>query len=335
MRWTALVLGLTILSAGVGAAKDLELRFVDTEGGQATLVVTPAGESLLIDAGWPGNNGRDADRIVKAAKSMGLTKIDYLLVTHYHTDHVGGVAQLAAKFPVGTMIDHGESTETNSRAQELEKTYKDVFAKGVKRLTVKPGDVLPLKGVKVEVVTARGERIPKPLKNGGQKNALCGQEAKKADDPSENARSIGILMTYGKFRFVDLGDLTWNKELELACPENAVGPVELYLTTHHGLDASGPKTIVHALQPKVAIMNNGAKKGGSPAAWQVISSSPGLRDMWQLHYAVAGGKENNVDEARIANIEEKCEGFGIEVTARKDGQFQVKNQRNGLAKSYR
>ncbi|MBI5281730.1 MAG: MBL fold metallo-hydrolase [Candidatus Solibacter usitatus] len=324
------------LALPAGAAKkSLHLSFIDTEGGQATLLVTPSGESLLVDAGFPGNNGRDSDRIVAAAKKAGLQRIDYLLVTHYHLDHVGGVPEFAAKFPVGTVIDHGANTETGGSARKIEAGYLELVAKGVKRLTVKPGDVLPLKEIRVEVVTARGERMAKAVKGGGKYNPLCAQATRRADDATENARSIGVVVTFGKFRFVDLGDLTWNKELDIACPEHMIGPVDLYLTTHHGTDSSGPAAIVHGLQPRVAIMNNGAKKGGSAAAWKVVSASPGLEDMWQVHYALAGGKEANVQEERIANVEEKCQGFGIEVEAEKDRKFTVTNLRSGQKKSYK
>jgi len=233
---TILFLVVSGLAFAAGPQKTVDFHFIDTEGGQATLIVTPSGESVLVDAGWPTADRRDAKRIVEAAKKAGLKRIDYLLMTHYHLDHVGGVPQLAEAFPVVTMVDHGSNTETNRRAKELEDAYLRVAATGVKRMQVKPGDVLKLKGIRIDIVTARGERISKPLKNGGQKNPLCGQEPKKADDPSENARSIGFLLTFGKFKFVDLGDLTWNKELEIACPEHFIGPVDLFLTTHHGLD---------------------------------------------------------------------------------------------------
>jgi len=336
MRTIHLLLLAALATAPLPAAKnDLKITFIDTEGGQATLLVTPSGQSLLIDAGWPGYNGRDSDRIVAVAKKAGLTKIDFLLVTHYHMDHVGGVPELAAKFPIGTLIDHGTNTETNRGAKELEAGYQKVLATGAKRLTVKPGDTLPLKDIHVEVVSARGERIPKALKGGGQKNALCGQEPKKAEDPTENGRSIGVLITYGKFRFVDLGDLTWNKELDLVCPDHMIGPVDLYLTTHHGMDASGPAAMVHGLRPRVAVMNNGAKKGGSPAAWKVVSTSPGLADMWQVHYSIAGAKDANVPEERIANLEEKCQGHNIEVEAGKNRTLTVTNTRNGTKKTYK
>ncbi|WP_321476790.1 MBL fold metallo-hydrolase [uncultured Paludibaculum sp.] len=335
MRWTLVFLMAGALSLPAANRKNLEITFIDTEGGQATLLVTPSGESLLVDAGFPGNNGRDSDRIVAAAKKAGLTKIDYLLVTHYHLDHVGGVPELAAKFPVGTLIDHGANVETGRGADTLNAAYQKVIASGAKRLTVKPGDILPLKDLRIEVITANGERIPKPVKGGGQKNPVCGTEQRRADDPSENARSIGVLMTFGKFRFVDLGDLTWNKELDAACPDHLIGPVDLFLTTHHGLDQSNSASMVHGLHPRVAIMNNGAKKGGSPAAWSIVSASPGLQDLWQIHYAEAGGKDHNVAEERIANPQVPCQGAGIEVAAGKDGVFTVTNQRNGLKKTYK
>lgn len=315
--------------------KGLHFHFVDTEGGQATLIVTPSGHSIVVDAGWPGNDGRDAKRIAAAVRAAGLQSIDTMLVTHYHLDHVGGVPELAAAIPIKEFWDHGGNTETDSSAQKLEEAYKKVLATGAKRRTIRVGDTLKFGDVTIEFVTARGERIPKPLEAGGQPNPLCGTEPRKADDPTENARSIGFVLTYGKFRFVDLGDLTWNKELELACPEHFIGPVDLYLTTHHGFDQSGCKAIVHGLRPKVAIMNNGARKGGSPAAWDIVQSSPGLQDLWQLHYSVAGGEAHNVPEARIANMEAACQGHGITVDVAQDGAFTVTNLRNQQSKRYK
>jgi beta-lactamase superfamily II metal-dependent hydrolase len=314
-------------------AKDLQIHFVDVEGGQATLIVTPAGQSLLVDAGWPGFEGRDANRIVAAAKKAGVSKIDYLVLTHYHRDHSGGIEQLAEKIPVGTFVNHGPNTETGAAPDELSASYARAAAKG-KTLVVKPGDKIPLKGVDVTVVTARGERIAKPLPGAGQANALCASAKPGQPDPTENARSLGIVVQYGKFRFFDIGDLTINKELELACPANLIGKVDVYLTTHHGLDSSGPAALLHALAPRVAIMNNGAKKGGTPPAWQIIKASPGLEDLWQVHYSIAGGSNNNVAEPMIANMEEKCEGHGLSITASDNGAFKVTNTRNGNTKSY-
>ena len=331
----ALLLPLLLSLAGPAAAAKpgLDIYFIDVEGGQATLLVTPKKESLLVDAGWPGFNGRDADRIAAAAKKAGLKQIDYLMITHYHTDHVGGVEQIAAKIPVGTFVDHGKNMETGPGPERLSASYEKAMGKA-KHLVLKPGDRIPFKEMEVTAVSANGELIGKNLAGGGAPNALCAAAPKKNDDPTENARSLGVHVRYGKFRFLDLGDLTWNKELELVCPNNRVGKVDVYLTTHHGMDASGPAAIVHSLAPRVAIMNNGAKKGGAAPAWQAVKASPGLEDLWQVHFALAGGKENNAAEEMIANVDEKCQGFGLMVSAAKTGAFSVTNERNGKTKQY-
>lgn len=339
MRALALTaLSLTLFCGGALPAQSqdtLKLYFVDVEGGQATLIVTPQGQSLLIDAGWPGHDGRDAKRIIAAAQSAGVKQIDYLLVTHYHLDHVGGVADLASRFPVKTLVDHGTNVETDPGAKKLNEAYQQVLAKGTQRLTVKPGDKLPIEGITVTVVTAAGKHLERALPEGGRTNSACGEEQPRPNDPSENAQSVGVVIGYGKFRFVDMGDLTWNKELEISCPTHQIGPVDLYLTSHHGLDQSGSKALVYGLHPRVAIMNNGAKKGGSPAAWKIVSSSPQLEDLWQLHTALAGGTETNVNEQKIANVDEQCQGYGIVVTAKQNREFTVTNQRNQFSKTYK
>ena len=312
--------------------KPLDIHFIDVEGGQATLVVSPSGESMLVDTGWPGFDGRDAERIAAAAKQAGVSKIDYLVITHYHTDHVGGVPQLAARLPVRTFVDHGPTVEQGDAPAKLFTAYTETRAKG-RHLQVKPGDKIPIAGVDVQVVVAGGDPIAQPLAGGGAANPLCAQFKAKDPDPSENARSVGTVITFGRFRMIDLGDLTWNKEHDLVCPNNRLGTVDVYLTTHHGLDQSGAPVIVHALHPRVAEMNNGAKKGGSPAAWQVVRSSPGLEDLWQLHYAVDAGRDHNVPEPLIANMDEST-SYGIRISARADGSFTVTNGRNGQSKSY-
>jgi hypothetical protein len=199
---------------------------------------------------------------------------------------------------------------------------------------VKPGDKLTLKGADVLVLTADGNVIDKAAPGGGQANPLCAKATKKEDDPTENARSLGVLVTFGSFKFIDIGDLTWNKELELACPANKVGPVDLYVTTHHGMDVSGPEALVHALHPRVAIMNNGSRKGGTPAAWKIVKASPGLEDLWQLHFANAGGQENNVSNAFLADLNDTGEGNYIKVSATKTGAMTVFNSRNKHTKTY-
>lgn len=329
--------GIALLACAVhalhAAPKTLDLYFIDVEGGQATLVVTPAKQSMLIDAGWPGFNGRDAARIVAAAKKAGVKTLDYLVVTHYHVDHVGGVAPLLEKLPARTVVDHGPNNETTKSAVELFRTYEAAIAK-VQRISVKPGDTIPMKGLEVQVVTSNGDRAPSAVKGAGSANPLCPPSHSYPEDKSENARSIGLLFTFGKFRFVNLGDLTSAKEMDLACPENRIGAVDLYLATHHGLAQSNAREIVHAIRPRVAIMNNGARKGGSPDAWRIIRSAPGLEDLWQLHFAVAGGAETNSPESVIANLDERCEGKYIKVSASADGGFTVLNSRNGFEKKY-
>lgn len=336
MRSIVAAVAVFALAVSAPAASTLDIYFIDVEGGQATLLVSPSGESLLVDAGWPGFNGRDSGRIAAAAKKAGLRQIDYLLVTHYHLDHVGGVPELAEKIPVVHFVDHGQSTEAGRpQGDQLANAYYAVRDKA-KHIVVKPGDMIPIRGIKAQVVAARGEVLPKPLSKAAAGNSLCGSVEKKEDDGSENARSVGLLVTYDKFRFVDLGDLTWNTELGLACPENKIGPVDVYLTTHHGMDISGPPALVHTLHPRVAIMNNGAKKGGSPAAWQIIKDSPGLEGFWQVHYAVAAGNDHNVEEKYIANPgADSCGGSGIKLSAQSNGGFTVVNERTGYQETYK
>jgi beta-lactamase superfamily II metal-dependent hydrolase len=316
------------------AAKNLEVYSIDVEGGQATLLVSPSGESILVDTGWAGHNRRDADRILAAAKSAGVKKIDYLVITHYHADHAGGVPQLAEKIPIRNFVDHGASVETGKDADVLFNAYAAFRDKGT-HIQVKPGDTIPIKGLEVRVLSSGGDVIPSPLPGAGQPNPECSSFERHEVDPSENARSVGILIGYGDFRMIDLGDLTWNKEFDLVCPANKIGAVDVYLVSHHGMNMSGSPQFVHALHPRVAIMNNGARKGGSPEIWQTIHDTPGLLDLWQLHFAVAGGKEHNSSDTVIANLDELCEGKWLKLTAQKDGTFTVYNSRNKYERTYK
>ena len=316
------------------AAKNLEVYFVDVEGGQATLLVSPGGESMLIDTGWGGFNKRDAGRIAAAAKHAGVKRIDYLVITHFHSDHVGGVPQLAEKLPIRTFVDHGETVETDKDAQVLYKSYASFREKGT-HLQVKPGDTVPVKGLDVKVVSAGGSAIASPLPGGGKPNADCAAFQKHEVDTSENAQSVGLLIQYGSFRMLDLGDLTWNKEFDLVCPQNKIGPVDLYVVSHHGMNMSGSPQLLHALSPRAAVMDNGARKGGSPEIWQTIHDTPGLQDIWQLHFSVAGGKDRNSADTVIANVDEICEGKWIKLTATKEGAFTLENSRNRFAKTYK
>jgi competence protein ComEC len=318
-----------LLTAGAHAkaGKPLHIYFIDVEGGQATLVVSPTGQSVLIDTGWPDANGRDAGRIAAAAEAAGIKQIDYVLITHYHRGHVGGVTQLASRMKISAFVDHGPNQEDSDAARENFAAYQKVLAKA-KHVVVQPGDGLPLRGMTVRVLTAAGEHIGMPLPGMGEANSLCGSEPEAPADASENARSLGVLLIYGKFRFIDLGDLTKKKELELVCPNNLVGAVDLYLVTHHGLDQSNAKAMVWALHPRVAVMNNGAHKGASPEACQIIRDSPGLEDLWQLHSAADADKECNAADMFIANVDENSDGRYIKVSAEPDGTFTVLNTRN-------
>jgi competence protein ComEC len=334
---SSLSLGLLVSAAPAPLAqKALQIYFVDVEGGQATLFVTPEGKSLLIDTGWPGNNGRDANRIAAAAKDAGIKKIDFVLITHYHDDHVGGAPQLAAKIPVGTFIDHGENRETNDAgASRVFAAYHALLSTGkYKHITAKPGEVLPITGMQVRVVTADGDLIERTLPGGGKENASCANAAKPPVDVTENPRSLGTLITFGKLRILDLGDLTSDKEMDLMCPMNKIGAVDIYVVSHHGFLQSGSAVLVHAITPRVAIMDNGAKKGGSPAAWDVIEKAPGLEDLWQLHYSEEGGDAHNVAAAFLANLHGPDTGNYLKVTASADGSFEVLNSRTRETKKY-
>lgn len=314
-------------------AKALQIYFIDVEGGQATLIVSPSGESLLIDTGWPDNEGRDSDRIVTAAHSAGIKQIDYVVITHFHRDHVGGVSQLVEGIKIGTFVDHGPNQEDSEVTRTDYAAYEKAVG-GHPRMTVKPGWGLPIKGIQVRVLSAAGDVIDTPLPGAGRANAYCGSEPPAPTDDTENARSVGVLVTYGRFRFLDLGDLTKKKELGLACPNNLIGGVDLFLVTHHGADLSNPKALVWALHPQVAVIDNGPRKGSSPAAWQIVHDSPGLEDLWQLHYAEESDKLHNVDADHIANVKEHCEGAFLKVSAESDGSFALTNSRTGVTKSY-
>jgi len=320
-------------SAATASPKPLQIYFIDVEGGQATLVVSPSGESLLIDTGWPGYEGRDADRIVAAAHQAGIQQLDFVLITHYHRDHVGGVPQLVDGIKVGTFVDHGPNLEDSEVTRVDYAAYEKAIA-GHAHVVVKPGWGLPIKWLEVRVLSAAGDHLTAPLPGAGEANPYCKGQPAEAEDATENARSVGVLITYGKFRFLDLGDLTKKKEMEIACPNNLLGTVDLFLVTHHGADLSNPKPLVWALHPRVAVIDNGPRKGSSPAAWQIVHDSPGLEDLWQLHYAAESDKDHNVADDRIANVKENCEGKYIKVAAEPDGTFTVTNARTGVQKTY-
>ncbi len=314
----------------------LRIYFVDVEGGQSTLFVTPANESLLIDTGWPGHEERDADRIVAAAKNAGINKIDYVLITHFHTDHVGGLPQLAAKIPINAFIDHGDNREsTDADTVKGWNAYQQLVAsKKYQRISLKPGDPLPVKGLDGVVVSADGVLIDHPLPGAGAENASCKDAQNYPADQTENARSLGSVFTFGKLRILDLGDLTSDKEMGLVCPQNKLGKIDIYIVSHHGWSQSGSPALLNAIAPRVAIMDNGAKKGGSPSTWEIIEKSPNLENLWQLHYSDEGGSAHNVPAEFIANVKGPDAGNYIKLTAWPDGKFEVFNSRTQQTKLY-
>jgi competence protein ComEC len=336
LRYLSAVLACVACFGGhlAAATKDLTAYFIDVEGGQATLFVTPAGESILIDTGWGGFNGRDADRIGAAAKGAGVRQIDYLIVTHFHTDHVGGVPAIAARLPIRNFVDHGDTVEHTPAGQKLFDEYQKEVAKGT-HIVVKPGDKLPIKGIEWMIVSAAGNVIDKPLSGAGKTNPFCAEFKPQDVDATENARSVGSIIGYGKFRAADLGDLTWNKEHDLMCPNNKLGQVDVLVVSHHGNNLSSSAVLVHALHPKVAVMNNGEKKGGAVVTLNTIHASPGLADLWQSHFSAEGGKDHNTAENMIANMTaEPDTGNYLKLTAHQDGHFEVTNSRTGYSKKY-
>jgi competence protein ComEC len=312
---------------------NLLIYSIDVEGGQATLLVSPSGGSLLVDTGWPGSNGRDAERIQAAMKDAGITQIDNVLITHFHTDHVGGVPELVKRVKVGEFLDHGVNREDSDITRKDFAAYTSAIGNTPRR-TLHPGDAINVAGLNINVVTADGDHISAVPGIKPEPNPNCAKEPKWTLDQSENPRSVGILVRLGQFSFLDLGDLTKPKELDLVCPNNPLSKVSLFLVSHHGLDQSNSKSLVDAVHPRAAIMNNGAHKGGSPEAWQTVSESVGPKNLFMLHTAEGSDAAHNGSDEMIANPKGDGEGHYLKVTASRDGGFSVTNSRTGETKKY-
>ena len=293
--------------AAQSPSKTLQIYYVDTEGGQATLFVAPSGESLLVDTGNPGT--RDTDRIMLALDDAGVKQIDHLVLTHHHGDHIGGLAELSKRVPIRRFYDHGPTAEGDrAGSQGFHESYEQSRA-GATRTIVKPGDKVLIPGLDITFVSSAGEVLKTNLPGAGRPNPACAEFTEKdlsqVFDP-DNSYSAGFVLAFGEFRTIDLGDLTWNHEGRLACPTNRIGTIDLYLTTHHGINQSSAPALVHALRPRVAIMNNGTRKGGAVETFQTLESSPGFEDLWQLHWSYNVMMDHNAPGVFIANIDDNA-----------------------------
>jgi competence protein ComEC len=331
------LLGLFLAVASLAQAqtKNLDIYWIDVEGGAATLLVSPTGESLLIDTGWT-VDGRDAKRIYAATQQAGLKKIDYLVMSHFHADHAGGLPALSKMIPIDHFYDRGDVIEKEN--QQWLDGYVGA-AKG-KRTIVKPGDMIPIKGFQALVVSSNMELISKPV-NGGGPNPFCSGAEQKPSAGPENARGVGLLLTYGKFKFLNLIDLDWQKEMELACPINRVGKVTVYQTGRHGaFDGAGAPAFLGAIAPQVVIVNNGPRKGlgqNKSNGYLRLAKNPGIEGIWQGHLSLLDpDPAHNTSPDMIANLEETadCKGNWIKASVAADGKFTVTNGRNGFAKTY-
>jgi beta-lactamase superfamily II metal-dependent hydrolase len=356
----ALTLGAVVLVAQ--ARKTLDIWIVDVEGGNATLFVTPAGQSVLIDTGNGGaNSARDAGRILEATRDAGLTQIDHLITTHWHGDHFGAMADVAKGIPIRAYYDHGPTIQPQPASEEFLKTVYPGLIAQAKHTVVKPGDRITVPGLDWRVVSSAGQVLQTNLPGAGRPNPYCAGFKPQDVDKTENAQSVGSYITFGKFRVVHMGDLTWNKEAELMCPNNRLGTTDLLVVAHHGQPVSNADVMVHALRPRVSIINNGTRKGGQPDAMKVILNSPGLEDVYQIHFSLLGGQEYTVPGMFIANtFDDQLDAMPIgawtpppqgqqappapvhngkaywfKVSAQQDGTFTVTNTRNNFSKTYR
>ncbi len=328
------------------------------------LFVSPSGESVLIDTGNGGDGAkRDADRIVEAAHDAGLKQIDHLILTHYHADHIGGLVELASRIPIKHFIDHGPmNMQPGPAVDPILKQYAEMYAKA-KHTVAKPGEKIPVAGLDWTIVSSAGQVVKTPLPGAGKPNLYCSTFAPppRRDSALEDDQSVGSFISFGKFRAVHLGDPTQEKQHEFMCPNNLLGSVDLLLTPRHGVDHG--EMFVHALHPRVVVMNNGTRKGGGPAAMKVLFSSPGLEDVWQLHFSQLGGQEYTVPGVFIANYLDEPQAamsvapmpdprdtpqiqappapqhngiaHYIKIVADQTGTFTVTNPRNGFSKTYK
>jgi len=330
---TRLFLAVLVFPLGLAAAaagRSLEIYFIDVEGGASTLLVTPAGETVLIDTGYGQREGRDPARVMAAMRAAGVDRLDIFVATHLHNDHVGGLPELAAQVPIGVIVDYGEPLGIDRMVNNVIRTYGPVRDAHTAR-QVKPGDRLPLAGVRADVVSAGGDLVETPLAGGGQATPGCDRAEDHVEDGTENYRSVGLMIEHGAFRFLALGDLSGNTLTRIVCPIDRLGPVSAYLVAHHGDYDSNVPALYAALRPRVAVLNNGPAKGGSPDAFRTLHGLAGLEDLWQLH---ASRVARNAGDDFVAYFDNTTDGNWIHLRAQDDGSFTLTNGRNGFTRAY-
>jgi beta-lactamase superfamily II metal-dependent hydrolase len=364
----ALVLVVAAASALAQTSKALTLYVIDVEGGNAQLYVTPSGETLLIDTGNAGAAAvRDAERILAAAKDAGVSRLDRLITTHFHADHVGGIAEVAARLPVAEFIDHGPNVQPGGAIDAVMQQYASLYGKA-KHTVARPGDRIPLTGLDWRIVSSGGATLTASLPGGGRPNPFCAGFKKQEVNPvsgqpvgnTEDEQSVGSQVTFGRFRLLYVADLPWNKEFDLMCPTNRIGAVDLFVASRHGQFSSNSEALVHAVQPRVAIVNNGIRKGGQPETMRILFTAPRVEDVWQIHFSELSGQEYTVPGSFIANLFDQPQpampvapmppvarggqappvpphngpAYWLKITAQQDGTFTVMNSRNGFSRTY-
>ena len=335
--WMMLAI-LNVLFLPNAFAQSLDVYFVDVEGGAATLIVTPERESILIDSGWRREDGRDAKRIYQVAtEQAGVQEITYLVTTHFHQDHYGAAPRLSQMIPILNFLDSGPRSELKEDPQFPIFYTAYIRASRGQRQKLKPGDEIPLRQglLPVRLICLASDRQTQTQT--GSQNPECSNQRAKTEDPTDNARSVGLLLRFGDFEFLDLGDLTWNLEAKLICPVNVIGTVDAYQVTHHGLETSNNPVLVRSIQPTVAIINNGPNKGGEPGVFTLLKSIENLQDIFQVHLNLRTGAEKNTSLDRIANLgpEKGCAGRWIRLSVSSDAStFTLTNSRNQLAWTY-
>lgn len=339
------------VAAQAQATAPLRIIMVDVEGGAAALYITPEGHSLLIDTGWPTGMGgarpepgkpappplNSAERIASAARAAGLSRIDYLVVSHYHVDHLGGVEDLLKLIPVGTVIDHGPNREVSPESagrfttSARYATYLKAI-EGKPHRTMKAGETLKIDGLDLLAVNSDREIFAAPA--GSKANDACAKATEKAvDGGEENARSLGFLMRWGKARLLAMADTSWNVENTLACPQNRIAPVDLYIADNHGSEISNSPVFVNGIAPRVVVFQNGPKKGADASVFDTVRAAPRFRALWQMHSAERSPDRDEPAD-HIANLANGEDGNMLRIEVNQDATVTLTNMRNGHKESY-